>query len=65
MNASRDIMLDNVKHCLTQKNILRKYHNFHIRTPSKDQVEFNCVGMRKPMHTDVVRYCLKNHLPVA
>ena len=65
MNASRDIMLDNIKYCLIQKNILRKYHNYHIRTPSKDQVELNMVGARKPMHTDCIKFCMKNHLPVA
>lgn len=63
MNASEDIMVDNFKHCTIQKNILKKYHNFNFRTPTKDQVELDCVGMRKPMHTDVVRYCLKDHLP--
>jgi len=65
MNASKDIMVDNFKHCTIQKNILKKYHNFAFRTPTKDQVELDCVGMRMPMHTDVVRYCLQDHLPGA
>ena len=64
-NASHDIMLDSIKHCTIQKNILRKYHDYYIRTPSKDQVELNMVGARKPMHTDCVKFCLKDHLPKA
>jgi len=65
MNASNDVMIDSIKHCSIQKNILRKYHNYHIRTPSKDQVELNMVGARKPMHTDCIKFCMKDHLPKA
>ena len=57
--------MDNIKNAASQKNILKKYHNFNFQTPHKDQSELNCVGMRKPMHTDIVRQCLKDNLPVA
>lgn len=65
MNASKNIMLDNIKNAGSQKNILKKYFDFDFKTPHKDQSELNCVGMRKPMHTDIVRWALKNHLPEA
>ena len=46
-------------------NILKKYFDFDFKTPHKDQSELNCVGMREPMHTDIVRWSLENHLPEA
>jgi hypothetical protein len=63
LNASDDIMLANIRDAASQKNILKKYFGWEFKTPSKDQSELNCVGMRLPMHTDVVRECLKDHLP--
>jgi len=65
MNSSEDIMMENIKDASSQKNILKRYFDWEFKTPSKDQSELNCVGMRLPMHTDVVRKCLENHLPEA
>jgi len=65
MNASTDIMLDNIKNATTQKNILKRKFDIEFETPYKDQAEVNAIGMRNPLYTDVVRKCLKDYLPVA
>ena len=65
MNATEDILLDNVKHATTQKNILKRKFDIEFETPYKDQAELNAVGMRNPLYTDVVRKCLKDYLPEA
>tara|TARA_B100000902_G_C27314169_1_gene920220 strand:+ start:2468 stop:4114 length:1647 start_codon:yes stop_codon:yes gene_type:complete len=65
MNAPEDILLDNVKHATTQKNILKRKFDIEFETPYKDQAELNAVGMRNPLYTDVVRKCLKDYLPEA
>jgi hypothetical protein len=65
MNASNDIMLDNIMNASTQKNILKRKFDIEFETPYKDQAEVNAVGMRNPLYTDVVRKCLKDNLPVA
>ena len=65
MNAPVDIILENIKNIVTQKNILKRKFNFDYETPYKDQAEINAVGMRNPLYTDVVRKCLQDHLPKA
>ena len=65
MNASTDIMLDNIKNATTQKNILKRKFDIEFETPYKDQAEVNAIGMRNPLYTDVVRKCLKDYLPEA
>ena len=61
MNASNDIMLDNIKNASTQKNILKRKFDIEFETPYKDQAEVNAVGMRNPLYKDVVRKCLQEY----
>lgn len=65
MNAPKDIMIDNIKNVTTQKNILIRKFQTEFETPFKDQAEINAIGMRDSLYKDVLRNCLKKHLPEA